>query len=157
MDLDDVRNILVGVPTVRFVKVLDDAVLPTQGTPGAAAYDIYSADDLPVTLLNSPVVVSTGLKIAIPEGYVGLVCPRSGLAAKHGLTVINSPGIIDADYRGELKVVLGMASEHFVHIKRGMRIAQLLVMPLHPVGLQLVDSFDDDTERGEGGFGSTGQ
>lgn len=101
-------------------------------------------------------MVPTGLQIALPSGTEGQVRPRSGLAAKHGVTVLNSPGTIDSDYRGECKVILiNHGSEPFV-IERGERIAQLVVAQYVPIQFELVDALDD-TERGAGGFGSTGR
>ena len=119
--------------------------------------DLYAAIDAPITLApGDKTMVATGLAIALPSGYEAQVRPRSGLAAKHGVTVLNSPGTIDADYRGEVKVILiNHGKEPFV-ITRGERIAQMLVAPVTRAILEVVDNLPE-TVRGAGGFGSTGQ
>lgn len=101
-------------------------------------------------------LVSTGLRLSIPRGYMGMVCPRSGLAAKHGLTVLNAPGIIDSDYRGEVKVVLINHSSQEYLVKIGDRIAQLILSPAPQAAFKVVEELTD-TDRGAGGFGSTGR
>ncbi|WP_226573632.1 dUTP diphosphatase [Acuticoccus sediminis] len=125
----------------------------------AAGLDLPAAvpADEPLTLAPwSRAMVPTGIAIALPPGTEGQVRPRSGLAARHGVTVLNSPGTVDADYRGELKVILvNLSDEPFV-IRRGERIAQLVVAPVATVTPVAVASLDA-TERGEGGFGSTGR
>ena len=128
--------------------------LPRYATSGAAGMDIVSAED--VTLApGARHPVATGLAVAIPHGYEIQVRPRSGLALKHGITVPNTPGTIDSDYRGELKVILiNHGSEPFP-IARGDRVAQLVVAPVVQGSWVEVDELDD-TERGAGGFGSTG-
>ena len=112
--------------------------------------------DTPVTLKpNERTLAPTGIAIALPEGYEAQIRPRSGLAAKNGVTVLNSPGTIDADYRGEIKVILiNLGTEPFT-IERGMRIAQMVVAPYTRALCRVVDKLDE-TERGSGGFGSTG-
>ncbi len=131
-----------------------DLPLPTYATDGAAGMDVVSAED--VTLApGARHAVATGLSVAIPHGYEIQVRPRSGLAFKYGVTVPNTPGTIDSDYRGELKVLLiNHGSETFT-IRRGDRIAQLVVAPVTR-GTWLEVSELDETARGEGGFGSTG-
>ncbi|MCB2089578.1 MAG: dUTP diphosphatase [Sphingomonadaceae bacterium] len=128
--------------------------LPRYATSGAAGMDIVSAED--VTLApGARHPVATGLAVAIPHGYEIQVRPRSGLALKHGITVPNTPGTIDSDYRGELKVILiNHGSEPFP-ISRGDRVAQLVLAPVVQGSWVEVDELDD-TERGAGGFGSTG-
>ena len=128
--------------------------LPAYATPGAAGMDVVSAED--VTLApGGRHAVATGLALAIPQGYEIQVRPRSGLALKHGITVPNTPGTIDADYRGELKVILiNLGPEPFV-IARGDRIAQLVLAPVMQAVWQEVEELDA-TARGTGGFGSTG-
>ena len=128
--------------------------LPAYATSGAAGMDVVSAED--VTLAPAARhAVATGLSIAIPAGYEIQVRPRSGLALKHGITVPNTPGTIDSDYRGELKVILiNLGSEPFA-IQRGDRVAQLVLAPVVQAAWDEVDELDA-TERGEGGFGSTG-
>ena len=129
--------------------------LPSYATPGAAGMDVVAAEDLDLAP-GQRHAVATGFRLAIPDGYEIQVRPRSGLAFKHGISVPNTPGTIDSDYRGELKVLLiNHGSEPFA-IRRGERIAQLV-----PAAVTLA-SFDevaqlDDTDRGAGGFGSTGQ
>jgi dUTP pyrophosphatase len=133
--------------------------LPAYETVDAAGMDLRAAvdDGAPVTLApGARAMVPTGLTIALPAGYEAQVRPRSGLAAKHGITCLNSPGTIDADYRGEVKVILiNLGSEPFV-IKRGERIAQMIIAPVTRAELKVVDKLDD-TKRGAGGFGSTGR
>ena len=128
--------------------------LPHYATSGAAGMDIISAED--VTLApGARHAVATGLAVAIPQGYEIQVRPRSGLALKHGITVPNTPGTIDSDYRGELKVIMiNHGSEPFP-IARGDRVAQLVLAPVTQAAWAEVDELDD-TARGAGGFGSTG-
>lgn len=132
---------------------------PRQQTAGAAGVDLLAALPLGEVLSLAPghrTLVPTGLTIAIPMGYEGQVRPRSGLAAKHGVTVLNTPGTIDADYRGELKVILINLGDAPFEIRRGERIAQLVVAPVSQVNFELRENLDA-TERGAGGFGSTGR
>jgi len=130
--------------------------LPAYATPQSAGMDLRANLDAPVTL--RPLerrLIPTGLHIALPEGYEAQVRPRSGLALKHGLTVLNSPGTIDADYRGEIGVVLvNLSNEDFV-VNDGERIAQLVIARHEQAELIIVDELDA-TERGEGGYGHTG-
>ena len=128
--------------------------LPVYATAGAAGMDVVSAED--VTLApGARYAVATGLAMAIPVGFEIQVRPRSGLALKHGITVPNTPGTIDSEYRGELKVILiNHGSEDFA-IRRGDRVAQLVLAPVTRAGWVEVDSLDE-TARGAGGFGSTG-
>ena len=138
------------------VKRLDpDLPLPHRAHPEDAGADLYSAED--VTLQpGERALIGTGIAIALPVGTVGLIHPRSGLAAKQGLSIVNTPGTVDAGYRGELKVCLINTdrSEPFV-ITRGMRIAQLVVQRVELASFQEVDELDE-TVRGAGGYGSTG-
>ena len=131
--------------------------LPANATVSSAGLDLKAVLDQTLTL--QPLerkIIGTGLKIALPEGYEAQVRPRSGLAAKHGLTVLNAPGTIDADYRGEIGVILVNLSNEAVEINPGERIAQLVVAQYTQVDWQSVTSLDT-TDRGEGGFGSTGK
>jgi len=132
--------------------------LPRYETAGAAGFDLVAALPMnsPLKLENfSRQLVPTGLRLQLPEGYEAQVRPRSGLALKFGITVLNSPGTIDHDYRGELKVILiNLGGTTFV-VERGMRIAQLVIAPVTQVVLCEVDSLDE-TARAGGGFGSTG-
>lgn len=141
------------------VTLLDhakDLALPAYGTAQAAGMDLLAAVETPTILAPMQrLLIPTGLSIALPEGYEAQVRPRSGLAAKNGVTVLNTPGTIDADYRGEIKVILvNLSTESFV-IERGMRIAQMVIARHARAELNIVASLDE-TERGEGGFGSTG-
>jgi dUTP pyrophosphatase len=131
--------------------------LPAYATPGAAGMDAVAAVTAPLLLApGARAAVPTGLAMAIPDGFEVQVRPRSGLAFKHGLTVANAPGTIDADYRGEVKVLLINLGPDPVTIDRGMRIAQLVPAAVTRARLMVVDSLDD-TARGAGGFGSTGR
>lgn len=133
--------------------------LPDYQTAHAAGLDLLAAipDDAPVTIApGARAMIPTGLKIALPIGTEGQVRPRSGLAARHGLTVLNSPGTIDADYRGEVSVILINLGDAPFAIRRGERIAQLIITPVLHAELRRVDTLDD-TGRSSGGFGSTGR
>ncbi len=134
-----------------------DLDLPRYETPGSAGLDLRAAVDAPLTLQQfDRVAVPTGLIVAIPEGWEGQVRPRSGNALRLGLSMPNSPGTIDSDYRGELKVLLIHLGREPITIARGMRIAQLVICPVGHAHIDVVDRIDADTERGAGGFGSTG-
>lgn len=130
--------------------------LPQYQTAGAAGMDVRAAVSEPIVLAPlQRVAIPTGIKMAIPTGFEVQVRPRSGLAFRNGISIPNSPGTIDSDYRGELKVLLiNLGSEDFI-ITRGMRIAQLVVASVIQAQLTVVSSLDE-TDRGEGGFGSTG-
>jgi dUTP pyrophosphatase len=148
-------------PTVPVVRLphAEGLPLPAYETAQAAGMDLRAAvpDDEPLILRpGSRFPVPTGLAIALPAGFEGQVRPRSGLAFKHGVTCLNSPGTVDADYRGEVKVILvNLGEEDFV-IRRGERIAQLVIAPVVQVGWTEVANLDE-TVRGAGGFGSTGR
>lgn len=130
--------------------------LPQAKTALSAGMDLAAAVDAPVTIApRARALIPTGFAIALPEGYEGQVRPRSGLAVSHGVTVLNAPGTIDADYRGEVKVPLINHGEADFVVTRGMRIAQLVVAPVPAVELRETDSLPD-SPRGAGGFGSTG-
>ncbi len=129
---------------------------PRPATPGAAGSDLRAAVEAEISIApGARVLVPTGFRIAIPDGYEGQVRPRSGLALRHGITVPNAPGTIDSDYRGELQVILQNTGDAPFAVKRGDRIAQLVIAPVPRVAIDEVDALDD-TERGEGGFGHTG-
>jgi len=145
----------VEVPVL--VKVLphgEGLDLPVYATEGAAGMDVVSAEDLTLAP-GARHAVATGLSVAIPAGYEIQVRPRSGLALKHGISVPNAPGTIDADYRGEVKVILVNLGADAFDIRRGDRVAQLVLAPVTRAAWVAVDELDD-TARGEGGFGSTG-
>ena len=128
--------------------------LPAYATEGAAGMDIVAAEDLSLPP-GARAAVATGFAIAIPAGYEVQVRPRSGLALKHGITCLNTPGTIDSDYRGEVKVILANLGSEAFAIKRGDRIAQLVAAPVQRATFTEVASLDE-TARGAGGFGSTG-
>jgi len=134
-----------------------DLPLPAYATAHSAGMDLVAAVDGPVVLVpGARALIPTGLCIAVPEGYEAQVRPRSGLALRHGITVVNSPGTIDADYRGEVGVILiNHGSDPFV-VRRGERIAQMVVAPVLQVALVEAETLDE-TARGAGGFGSTGR
>jgi dUTP pyrophosphatase len=135
-----------------------DLPLPTYQTARAAGMDLLAAVpiDAPVVIgAGERALIPTGLSIALPEGTEGQVRPRSGLALQHGLTVLNAPGTIDGDYRGEIGVILINLSRESFRVTRGMRIAQLVVQSVIRARVQEVDTLDE-TSRGGGGFGSTG-
>ncbi len=133
----------------------DGLPLPGYATAGAAGMDVVAAED--VTLApGARHAVATGFAIAIPEGYEVQVRPRSGLALNHGVTCLNTPGTIDGDYRGEVKVILANLGDASFEVTRGQRIAQLIPAPVLRAALDEVTTLDD-TARGAGGFGSTGR
>ncbi len=131
---------------------------PSYESDLAAGIDMRAAlpEDAPLTLEpGAQAMIETGFAMALPPGFEAQVRPRSGLAAKHGITVLNTPGTIDADYRGEVKIILiNLGHDDFL-IERGMRIAQMVIAPVVQAQTQIVDSLSD-TQRGDGGFGSTG-
>ena len=130
--------------------------LPAYETALSAGLDLRAAVEEPVVLQPMErCAIPTGLALAIPSGFEGQVRPRSGLALKKGLSVPNSPGTIDADYRGELKVILINLGEEPIEISRGMRVAQLVIAPVAQAQIEVVEDLDETT-RGSGGFGSTG-
>jgi len=136
-------------------RLRDDAVIPERAYEGDAGLDLAACERVELGP-GERAVVGTGLAVAIPEGYAGFVQPRSGLADRHGISIVNSPGLIDSGYRGEIKVILinTDSSTPFV-VDRGMRIAQLVVLPLP--GLELVETDElPETERGVRGYGSSG-
>jgi dUTP pyrophosphatase len=148
-------------PTIPIIRLAhaEGLPLPAYETAHAAGMDLRAAvpEGEPLTLRpGSRHPVPTGLAFALPEGFEGQVRPRSGLAAKHGVTCLNSPGTIDADYRGEVKVILINHGEEDFVIRRGERIGQLVIAPVVQGVWQEVESLDD-TARGAGGFGSTGR
>ncbi len=128
---------------------------PAYATAGAAGMDVVAAENLDLAP-GARHAVATGFAMAIPEGYEVQVRPRSGLALKHGITCLNTPGTIDSDYRGEVKVILANLGDAPFPIRRGDRIAQLVPAPVQRARFAMVDSLDE-TARGSGGFGSTGQ
>ncbi len=151
------KSDLAGASVPLLVKRLAHGAgldLPAYATEGAAGMDVLAAEDV-VLAPGGRHAVATGLSLAIPAGYEVQVRPRSGLALKHGISLPNAPGTIDSDYRGELKIILiNLGSEEFA-VRRGDRIAQLVLAPVTRASWLEVDDLDE-TARGEGGFGSTG-
>lgn len=151
---------MMPIPSIK-IRVLphgEGLALPRYETRDAAGMDLRAAIDEASPLALSPscrILVPTGLIFAIPSGFEGQVRPRSGLALRHGITVLNTPGTIDADYRGEVSVILINHGCETVTIARGERIAQLVIAPVTRLDLVRVDTLDE-TDRGEGGYGSTG-
>lgn len=142
-------------PLLSVQRLHPDAVLPSYAHPGDAGLDLTSV--AAVTLgPGERAAVPTGLALAVPRGWVGLVHPRSGLARRHGVTVANAPGTIDAGYRGEVMVLLVNLGEEAVTLAAGERVAQLLLQRVGSAEVQEVEALDD-TARGAGGFGSTGR
>ena len=139
------------------IKRLDPSVpLPTYAYQGDAGLDLRASETVTVPPL-SRVLIPTGLAIAIPDGFAGFVQPRSGMALKQGLTIANTPGLIDAHYRGELKIIaFNINRDQEVRVERGERIAQLVIQEVPVVDLCEVDELDE-TDRGTGGFGSSGR
>lgn len=143
------------IPLLRLPHALD-LPIPQYATPGAAGMDVCAALDAPITLGPSQItLVPTGFCMAVPMGFECQVRSRSGLAAKNGVFALNAPGTIDSDYRGEVKVILANFSDQPFTIEPGMRIAQLVVAKHEHVEWSEVDTLSS-TDRGEGGFGSTG-
>ncbi len=150
---DNLDKISVALVTLDHAK---DLPLPAYATEQSAGMDLCAAITDDITLKPSErTLVPTGLSIALPKGYEAQIRPRSGLAAKNGVTVLNTPGTVDADYRGEIKVILANHGTEPFTIERGMRIAQMVVARHSFVAWNKVDSLDE-TARGAGGFGSTG-
>lgn len=140
---------------INIKKVEDSATIPTRGSDYAAGYDLYS-NDISVSIpAGGTKMIGTGVCMEIPEGYAGFVYARSGLASKRGLRPANCVGVIDSDYRGEIKVALHNDSSETQTVYLDDRIAQIVIAPFLAVDFNIVDELDE-TKRGEGGFGSTG-
>jgi dUTP pyrophosphatase len=144
---------VIDIPVTR---LRDDAVLPTRAYPGDAGLDLVACERQELAP-GERALVGTGIAVAIPEGHAGFVTPRSGLAAEHGITIVNTPGLVDSGYRGELRVILHNTDggEPFV-VEPGMRIAQLVVVAVLHAELREVEALPA-SDRGEGGFGSSGR
>lgn len=140
---------------LKIKKLVEDAIIPEYKTKGAAGMDVCSVEDVTLQPMEFK-IVKTGLAMAIPNGYEVQVRPRSGMACKLGVTVINTPGTIDEDYRGEVGVGLINLSQTEKFIEKGTRIAQLVVNKVEQPVIEVVQELDE-TERGAGGFGSTGK
>ncbi len=144
------------VVAVRQLPGGEDLTLPAYETAQSAGLDLPAAIDADLVLApGARAMVPTGLAIALPDGYEAQIRPRSGLVAKHGVTVLNSPGTIDADYRGELKAILINLGDEDFTITRGMRIAQMVIAPVTRIAWDPMAALPE-TQRGDGGFGSTG-
>ena len=140
---------------IAITTLTDNVTIPEYAYPGDAGMDLRSAEHVELKPFER-FLVPTGLAIAIPEGYAGFVQPRSGLAIKRGVTVLNTPGLIDSHYRGELKVALiNLNPDETFVVEPGDRIAQLVIQKVENVSWYVVDALDE-TERGAGGFGSSG-
>ena len=141
--------------TILKVKAEDEKLVPKHANEGDAGLDLRAKE--PVLIEPGKTGrVGTGLKMAIPEGYFGMVAPRSGLAAKHGITMANTPGIVDSGYRGEVKLPLHNLSNRPYVVEEGERVAQMILVPYISAKCRQVDDLGE-TERGTGGFGSTGK
>jgi dUTP pyrophosphatase len=141
---------------VEIVRLDPDLPLPAYAREGDAGLDLVAREAAVVPRSGGRVLIPTGIAVAVPMGWVGFVMPRSGLALHHGVTVLNAPGVIDAGYRGEVKVLLHNTDPHdSYHVARGDRIAQLVLCQVGAVSWQVVDGFDGD-HRG-GGFGHSGR
>lgn len=149
-------NQIMTILKIKKLENLKEIALPKYETDGSAGMDLKAAIDESITLNPGDItLVKTGIAIALEKGFEAQVRPRSGLALKNGITVLNSPGTVDSDYRGEVCVILINHSKTAFEIKRGMRIAQMVIAQY--VQAEMVEVFDlDDTARGSGGFGSTG-
>ncbi len=143
-------------PIVRFKKLNEKAHIPTYGSPYAAGADLYSAQDEMEIAPHTTVFVGTGIAAEIPEGYMGLIFARSGLSCKRHLAPANKVGVVDSDYRGEIKVALHNHGNEVQKIDAGERVAQLVITPFLAVDFEEVEELSD-TVRGVGGFGSTGK
>lgn len=142
---------------IKVKKLNPGATVPTMGSKFAAGADLYSAEDADVVIEPGETkFIGTGLAMEIPEGYVGLVYARSGLACKRGLAPANKVGVVDSDYRGEIKVALHNHGKEAQTVEKGERIAQMVIAPYLSVNYEEADALSE-TERGEGGFGSTGR
>lgn len=152
-----------GIPAyaginVQFVKCNPGATLPAYATEGSAGMDLTNVLEKPLTLKPlERAKVPTGLIMVLPPGYEGQVRPRSGLAAKHGITLTNCVGTIDSDYRGEICCLMVNLSNEPYTIQQGERIAQLIISPVSHVKVEFIERIPEQTKRGDGGFGSTGQ
>tara|TARA_B100000959_G_C14817129_1_gene556269 strand:- start:68 stop:541 length:474 start_codon:yes stop_codon:yes gene_type:complete len=142
---------------IPITRIDSDLPLPKYAKEGDAGADLVANENITLDPAGGRALISTGIAIAIPEGYAGFVQPRSGLAAKHGVTCLNTPGLIDSGYRGELKVLLiNTDPETPFEVVKGERIAQLVIQRVESVEFNEVEQLDD-SDRGSGGFGSTGR
>jgi len=140
--------------TVKLTTCDEKAVVPSYARPGDAGVDLCATKDH-ILKPGERTIIPTGLKIALPDGYEAQIRPRSGLAAKHGISLVNSPGTIDAGYRGEIGVIMINHGQEVFNVETGMRIAQMVIQKVEQVTFEEVDTLDE-TQRGEGGFGHSG-
>jgi dUTP pyrophosphatase len=140
---------------VKIKKIKESAILPKYAHEGDAGVDLYSTEEYALKP-GERTLVSTGISIAIPLGYEAQVRPKSGLALKHGISIVNTPGTIDAGYRGEIGVIIINHGQEDYTIEKGKKVAQMVFNKIEAVNFEEVEDLDDTT-RGEGGFGSTGQ
>jgi len=141
---------------IEKIEGCEDLPIPLSASKYSSGVDLFSAEEHEISIKPNEIkLISTGIKIDIPDGYEGQVRPRSGLAAKHGITVLNSPGTIDSDYRGIVKVILINLGGKEFSIQRGDRIAQLVIQKIYFPNFKVVQSLNN-TKRGEGGFGHSG-
>lgn len=141
---------------LKIKKVKENAKIPTRGTDGAAGFDLYACIDEPLTLNQGDTAfIPTGIAIAVPNGYAAFIHSRSGLSVKHGICLLNSVGVVDSDYRGEVCVGVIKATKESYTIEPNERIAQMVIKPVEIPTLVETDELDE-TDRGIGGFGSTG-
>lgn len=152
-DMDYINKMESKISKIEIVLMNNNATVPKKGTQYSAGYDLYASED-GVIEPNKRTMISTGIKMSIPNGYFGKIFPRSGLAVKNGINVL--AGVIDSDYVGEIKVVLANHNDKAFEYKIGDRIAQLIILKCEDVDFELVDNLTA-TNRGEGGFGSTGK
>jgi dUTP pyrophosphatase len=142
--------------TVPITKLDEDARIPEYAYAGDAGVDLEACEDVTIRPFER-VLVSTGLAVAIPSGFAGFVLPRSGVSHREGLTLINTPGLIDSQYRGELKIsAVNLDPAHDIEVRKGDRIAQLVILPVPVVTFDLKDNLDE-TDRSTQGFGSSGK
>ena len=142
---------------IRVKKLSEKAILPTYGTPYAAGADLYACLESPVTIQPGQTAwISTGIAMEVPEGCAGLIYARSGMACKRGVAPANKVGVVDSDYRGEIMVALHNHGDAAQTVSHGERIAQMVITPVLTPAYEVVSDLDD-TERGAGGFGSTGK
>ncbi len=143
--------------SVRIKKLDENAIVPTYGSPFAAGADLYACTEDKIDIApHETKLIHTGIAMEIPTGFAGLIYARSGIASKRGLAPANKVGVVDSDYRGELMVALHNHSDNMQSIEKGERIAQLVITPYVTADFVVSETLDD-TERGEGGFGSTGK
>ena len=140
--------------TLKIKKLHDDAIIPNFAHKGDAGMDLYSIEEVVIPASESK-LIKTGISIALPKNTEAQVRPRSGLALKHSVTVLNTPGTIDEGYRGEIGVILINHGKEDFTVNKNMKIAQMVVKPIYDINILEVSNLDD-TERGNGGFGSTG-